>query len=155
MRDDPDDPSGHQIYADWLLDRQHPRGEYIALAIRREAGSITPAQARRLAALEEVPYLFGAIDEVATSQVRPRVHGVDREIAVYWPASEGALRSLAVQPLARALETVSLIVSDVRGEPRGVMELVAATGVQMIGMPKAWAATVRNLIATRKATGTR
>jgi uncharacterized protein (TIGR02996 family) len=103
----PDDPDAVGVYADWLLEREHPRGEYLALA--RQRGARTIAHARRLARLENVPYLMGPLDDLATQWTRPRPLGIDRHLDVYWSASTLSWLEAARHPLARSVESLRFV----------------------------------------------
>jgi uncharacterized protein (TIGR02996 family) len=63
----PRDEEPYLVYADYLLQRGHPRGEYIALVCQKQRSGLSAASARRLAALESTPYLYGVLDDLATS----------------------------------------------------------------------------------------
>jgi len=97
------------IYSDWLLERGHPRGEYIALACQKRRGKLSSALARRLAALERLPYLFGPLDDVATTWQRPRPWGIDRTLDVYGSPLALTWLEVAPHPLVRALESLRFI----------------------------------------------
>jgi len=51
-----DDPSPRLVYADWLSERGHPRGELLLL---QSKPSRTPAEERRYLQLARVPHIFG------------------------------------------------------------------------------------------------
>ncbi|MBL8717440.1 MAG: TIGR02996 domain-containing protein [Myxococcales bacterium] len=48
------------VYADWLSDRGHPRGELIVLACKKQR---TKAEEQRLGTLRAAPYLMGALSD--------------------------------------------------------------------------------------------
>jgi uncharacterized protein (TIGR02996 family) len=122
----PDEDEPCLIYSDWLLERGHPRGEYIALACQKQRGQLNPALARRLAALEAVPYLFGAIDDIATQRHRARPRGIDREIIATWNTTTATWREAARDPLVRALETLALAGTDHEERIPGLVALARA-----------------------------
>jgi uncharacterized protein (TIGR02996 family) len=105
----PDDDDAYLVYADWLQNHQHPRGEYIALACQKRAKGLSAALARRLAALENIPYLMGPIDDLATMRRRPSPRGIDRDLDAYWTTTELMWRRAAAHPLARALRKLHLM----------------------------------------------
>jgi uncharacterized protein (TIGR02996 family) len=105
----PDDDDPFLIYSDWLLERGHPRGEYIALACQKRHNGLSPALARRLATLERVPYLFGPLDEVATTWQRARPRGIDRTLEVYGSPTSLTWLEVARHPLVRALESIRFV----------------------------------------------
>ena len=94
------------VYADWLLERGHARGEYLALAWE---GMLSPAKARRRALLEDVPYLFGAIDDIASSFRRVRDRGLDRTLSIAAGASPPKLAGAARSPLVRLLVELDVV----------------------------------------------
>jgi uncharacterized protein (TIGR02996 family) len=112
IADHHDEDEPYLIYSDWLLERGHPRGEYIALARQKQQGRLSPALARRLAALESVPFLFGVLDEVAMQRHRPKPRGLDRELIAIWNTTNATWREVSHAPLARALETLALVGND-------------------------------------------
>ena len=120
------DDEPYLIYSDWLLERGHPRGEYIALACQQRRGKLSPALVRRLGALEAVPFMFGALDEVATTWRRERPRGIDRSLDVYGTTPNLAWREVALHPLARALERINFITEPNRQRVPGMAGLAAA-----------------------------
>lgn len=48
---DPDDDGAREVYADWLLERKDPRGEFIALQFAAHRGTASPKDEKRMAAL--------------------------------------------------------------------------------------------------------
>src|SRR5205085_1108367 len=97
------------VYADWLIERGRPLGEYIALSCQQRRGALSSAQARRLAILVEVPYLSGAFDDLASSRIRKRERGIDRELSVYWSTQPRSWGLFAASPLVRALASIHLV----------------------------------------------
>ncbi len=115
----PDEDGPYLVYADWLIERGRPLGDYITLTVQHE--HLTPAQARRRALLAEVPYLCGAFDDMATSRMRKRERGLDRELKVSWSTQLRSWRVFAASPLTRVLERVTLV-----GNPHAGREAVLA-----------------------------
>ncbi len=105
----PDDDGPCLVYADWLIERGRPLGEYISLACQQKHGALSAAQARRLAMLVEVPYLCGAFDDLPTSRLRHRDRGIDRDVSAYWSTTPRAWRTIAASPLVRAVEILRLV----------------------------------------------
>ena len=120
------DDEPYLIYSDWLLERGHPRGEYIALACQKRRGKLSPALVRRLAALEAIPFLFGALDDIATSWRRERPRGIDRALDVYGSTPNLAWREVALHPLARALEQITFITEPGPQRVAGIAALARA-----------------------------
>jgi len=54
------------VYADWLMDRGHPRGELIVLACKSHR---TKAEENRVTTLRAAPYVWGALSDVVSSDV--------------------------------------------------------------------------------------
>jgi uncharacterized protein (TIGR02996 family) len=122
----PDDDGSYLVYADWLLERGRPLGEYITLTCQQRTGALSPAQARRLAMLVEVPYLCGAFDDLPARRVRARERGIDRDVSVYWSTRPRSWRLFAASPLARALTRVSLTGSPLDHREQAIAEFVKA-----------------------------
>lgn len=112
IADDWKDDEPRSIYADWLIERGHPRGEYLALLLRGEKRQ-TPAQRRRFAMLSDVPMLYGVLDEVAVMRRRVRDRGIDRSLDVYWSTTPLLWQALGHSALIRALTKIRLV-----GDPR-------------------------------------
>ncbi len=121
IAEQPGDDSPSLVYADWLAERGHPRGEYLALECQRLRGGLSAAAARRLAMLVEVPYLFGAIDDLAAIRLRARAHGIDRTLDILWSTPDESWRAAAHEPLVGALETIRMI-----GTPAARVDAMAA-----------------------------
>jgi uncharacterized protein (TIGR02996 family) len=105
----PDDDGPYLVYADWLQNRQHPRGEYIALTCQKRTKGLSAALSRRLAALENIPYLAGPIDDLATTRRRPNPRGIDRDLDAYWTTTGLMWREAARHPLTGAIRKLTLI----------------------------------------------
>lgn len=98
------------VYADWLSDRGHPRGELIVLACKKNR---TKAEEQRLATLRAVPYLMGALSDFVSSKAE-----LDRGLLGELPLDGvGAFtfRALRGHPL---LAVVSSMVFDRTNEDR-------------------------------------
>jgi uncharacterized protein (TIGR02996 family) len=80
-----DGDAGWSIYADWLQERSHPRGEAITLELAAARGGSTKGTERRLAELRSTPYLNGPFDDL-TGRVgqwkRAPLVATARELAV-------------------------------------------------------------------------
>jgi uncharacterized protein (TIGR02996 family) len=122
----PDDDGPYLVYADWLQNQQHPRGEYIALACQKRAKGLSAALARRLAALESIPYLAGPIDDIASTRRRPNARGIDRDLDVMFSATELMWREAARHPLARAIRKLSFVGMDREQRLEGIAVFAAA-----------------------------
>jgi uncharacterized protein (TIGR02996 family) len=106
ITDDWDDDAPRMIYADWLIERGHPRGEYILLDCKRQRSQLTDAEAGRFAELASIPYLFGTLDELAANTGRRRDRGLDRDLMVYRCAGTLGWRAAAKDPLLAMVETI-------------------------------------------------
>ncbi len=129
----PDDDGPYLVYADWLIERGRPLGEYISLACQQRRGALSPAQARRLTILVELPYLCGAFDDLAASRIRTRERGIDRELSVYWSTQPRLWSVFAACPLVRALVGLRLVGTPNPNRAESIAELVrAAPALQRI-----------------------
>jgi uncharacterized protein (TIGR02996 family) len=115
----PDDDEPRLVYADWLIERGHPRGELLALTLQSPS-RLTSAQRRRLAILGEVP-VFGALDELATMRGRKRDRGLDDRLDIYWSTPVLKWQRTAHDPLIRLLREIRLV-----GDPKPRAEGIAA-----------------------------
>lgn len=122
------DDEPRSIYADWLIERGHPRGEHLALLLRGEKRQ-TPAQRRRFAMLSDVPMLYGVLDEVAVMQRRVRDRGIDRSLDIYWSTTPLMWQALGHSALIRALTKIRLV-----GDPR--LDRAEAIGVFVARAPR-------------------
>lgn len=60
IANDRKDSAPYLVYADWLSERNHPRGELIVLSSLKPS----PAETKRIAALERTPYIHGDISDL-------------------------------------------------------------------------------------------
>lgn len=105
----PRDDGAVRVYADWLLEREHPRGEYLTLICRRERKGLTALLAKRLDHLANVAYLSGPLDDLATRWDRDRTFGIDRSLDVHWSATALSWHLAARHPLARAIGSMRFV----------------------------------------------
>ncbi len=124
IADDWKDDGPRSIYADWLIERGHPRGEYLSLILRGE--KLSPAQRRRFALLSDVPYQYGILDEMAVMQHRVRDRGIDRSLDIYWSTAPLMWRAGAQSPLIRALTKIRLVGDSRHGRAEAIAAFVAA-----------------------------
>ncbi len=130
----PDDDGPYLVYADWLIERERPLGEYIALTVQQRNAPLSPAQARRLAILVEVPYLAGAFDDLPATRRRKRARGIDLELAVYWSTQPRSWSLFAASPLTRALKRIDLVGNPVEGREQAIAQFIrAAPALQHLG----------------------
>ncbi|MBA3540049.1 MAG: TIGR02996 domain-containing protein, partial [Deltaproteobacteria bacterium] len=71
------DDGARLVYADWLLERNHPRGELIILSCKTKP---TEAETVRLEELVDVPYLHGTLDDFGMNP-RETDRGIVRNLA--------------------------------------------------------------------------
>src|SRR5262249_42634186 len=129
----PDDDGPYLVYADWLIERGRPLGEYITLTCQQRHAPLSPAQARRLPILVEVPYLCGVFDDMPATRLRKRERGLDRELSVYWSTQPRSWQQFATSPLVRALTEIRLVGSEQSGREKAIAELVrSAPALQRI-----------------------
>ena len=103
IADDWDSDGPRLVYADWLQERDHPRGELLALATK---ATRSRAEAKRLEVLYRIPNIFGVRGEVQSdAQVRAD-RGLDQLVYIRRNAQTLQLRALANHPLAILLQEV-------------------------------------------------
>ena len=94
-----DDP--YQVYADWLYEREHPRGALIALACRRHR---TNQESARYVQLEDLPYMFGYLYDLARRPTLER--GLPRHVIASTHAGTLTWRMAATLPLMSIVESL-------------------------------------------------
>ena len=114
--DDWADDGPRIVYADWLSDRGHPRGEAIVLSCKRSA--LSPAESKRLDALiggvRNPAYVFGPFSDLTFDLDR----GLPGRIQLAYNSSSLTWRRLVGHPLLPALETIDMReLNDERGQP--------------------------------------
>lgn len=91
----------HLVYADWLTERGHPRGELVVLS---ETATPSAAEAKRIAELLAVPGIDGPLGRLG--EVSQRDRGLPTSLAVgYWCGSLNAT-SLIGHPLTPMVKTI-------------------------------------------------
>jgi uncharacterized protein (TIGR02996 family) len=94
-----------EVYADWLLERGHPRGELIMLESKP---SPSAAERARLDELHKQGLFFGPIDTLIDHGESKRERGLYREITLAYHANTLSWRAAAASPLVALIETVTL-----------------------------------------------
>lgn len=122
----PDDDGPYLVYADWLIEHGRPLGEYITLTVQQRSSPLSPAQARRLALLVEVPYLRAAFDDMPATRKRSNPRGIDTTLSVYWSTRPRSWHVAAMSPLVRALRRIELVGSPLQGREEAIAEFVQA-----------------------------
>lgn len=97
------DDAPRLVYADWLTERGHPRGELIVLACKK---SLTPAEAKRRGELTLAPYIFGRLSDLGTTEDVRGAHGKTLDVDFFsnglsWRQAIGA-------PLLSIVETIKV-----------------------------------------------
>lgn len=105
------------VYADWLQEREHPRGELIALSLRE--GKHTKPEAQRFRELLGIAYLHGEFTDVAAYSQQALDRGLWRELHTDYRAGTLLVRACAVHPLARLITELDFdrelpVMADVR-----------------------------------------
>ena len=110
-----------QVYADWLMEREHPRGELLMLACKTARTSAENTQLQRLRAQSTT---FGALGELVddTSELD---RGLYREIKLASSTTTLCWRSAARSPLAPLVESVAFATEDLP-TPEDFARFVAA-----------------------------
>jgi len=112
IAEEPADDERRLVYADWLSERGHPRGELIVLACKKQRSK---AETKRLDALRKLPYLLGQLQDLANLSDSRLDRGLVHELAVdYWP---GPLtwRALVGNSLLTLVTTLTL--SSAQNQP--------------------------------------
>jgi uncharacterized protein (TIGR02996 family) len=98
----PEDPP-RLVYADWLSERGHPRGELIVLSCKR---SLRAPEKKRLEELGALPRIHGALEDLGTLEEIER--GIARRVDVPWFTGMLTWRAAAGHPLLSVVETIKL-----------------------------------------------
>jgi uncharacterized protein (TIGR02996 family) len=100
----PADDAPRQVYADWLLERQHPRGEAIVQLSKGERPELTP-------------YLYGPLHDLGAIGYDQLDRGLPTRLPLHWGASTLNWRAVARHPLVQTIETLD--VGEVQQPPTG------------------------------------
>lgn len=96
-----DDNAPRLVYADWLAEQQHPRGEVIVLACKAKRSDAEAKRLREL--LRKTTNLYGPLEDVASAWQEDRGLGLDRglptRIEIDWGTSPLVWRKLRGHPL--------------------------------------------------------
>lgn len=108
----PDDDGPRLVYADWLTERRHPRGEFIVLQVQRAKGQVSKAARAREAELlaSHKSTFLGPFEAVALKSSVRFERGFVTALRVSMP--------LPVHPLTRVLERVEFLYHPVPAEVR-------------------------------------
>jgi uncharacterized protein (TIGR02996 family) len=140
-----DDEAPRLVYADWLLQQDHLRGNLIVLSCKQARdGKLSAAEDKQRAALRggfrNPTYLYGPISDF--DHVLDR--GIPTQIKIDWRASQLSLRALAGDPMLPFLDTIDLAeCHDDRGRPfpedlaRVMLDPTAARLVRVTQVPNA------------------
>jgi uncharacterized protein (TIGR02996 family) len=93
-----------EVYADWLMEREHPRGELIMLEMKKRRSE---AESERLTALQAIPRVFGPLASLTESDAE-RERGLYRAIKLPYHANTLAWRAAAASPLAALIEEIEM-----------------------------------------------
>ena len=93
-----------EVYADWLLEREHPRGELIVLESKAK---LSAEERARLAELDEIGGLFGPLGRMIGSDSK-RDRGLYRDLALAYNTNTLNWRAAAASPLVALIETIAL-----------------------------------------------
>ena len=102
--DAPADDAPREVYADWLMEREHPRGELIMLEMKKRRSA---EESERLTALQAIPGLFGPLASLTDSD-SARERGLYRAIKLRYNANTLSWRAGATSPLAALIEEIDL-----------------------------------------------
>jgi uncharacterized protein (TIGR02996 family) len=142
IAEDPDDLERRSVFADWLLQKSDPRGEFIALQLAARDRELTPKEQKRIETLESkhakvwLRSLEGAISQykfqhgclwyarISFYKVVPRadnpILGTVRHLVLYGGAGDDALALLASPSLAavRILDAQTKLVTALNARAR-------------------------------------
>lgn len=97
------DPAPYLVYADWLSERGHPRGELIVLATKKKR---TAAEEKRSKELHGLSGIFGPVHELG--DYGDVVHGLGRTIKIDYFVGALTWRKAAGHPLLSIVERIVL-----------------------------------------------
>jgi uncharacterized protein (TIGR02996 family) len=97
------DDAARLIYADWLSERGHPRGELLVLACKTGRSS---ADERRLKELSELPFVYGLLEDLGSPQEIDR--GLPQSIQLHSFIGILSWRSVTGYPLLALIETLDV-----------------------------------------------
>jgi uncharacterized protein (TIGR02996 family) len=103
IAEDWDDDAPRLVYADWLSDRGHPRGELIVLACKKDR---TAAADKRLAEITELPFVYGALGDLG--EAREVTGGIPKAVELGSFVGMLTWRAAAGYPLLSVVETIEL-----------------------------------------------
>ncbi len=119
-----DDVGPRTVYADWLIERDHPRGELVML---ESQPSLTPAQTKRQVALAKTPCVFGWLQEFAGNPwEQERDRGLYRHVKVHYGASALTWQRMPLEPLLGAVETIEMSSGNYHPTAEDVVAVMAA-----------------------------
>jgi uncharacterized protein (TIGR02996 family) len=103
-----DDNAARLVYADWLTERQHPRGEVIVLACKEQRSA---AEDKRLQELfKKTSNLYGLLEEMSEAWYSSRqvglVRGMPTKLVVRWDANPFVWLALVGYPLLATIEEI-------------------------------------------------
>jgi uncharacterized protein (TIGR02996 family) len=103
-----DDNGPRTVYADWLADRQSPRGEVIVLSCKATRSEAEENRLREL--LRKASNIYGPIEGFASTWVEGRQIGLDRglptRLSITHATSPLVWRRLAGYPLLATIDTI-------------------------------------------------
>lgn len=133
------DDAPRLVYADWLGERGHPRGEMLVLACKK-AGERTAAQDKRLEQLTRLPYLFGALTDLMPQLQRPELNrGLFHALRTdSWPGTLTwrACTGHPLLPLADSLEVADSLHPPLPADLARFLSHPAAARVAKVSLPK-------------------
>ena len=107
IAEDRSDDGPYLVYADWLYEREHPRGALISLACKRYR---TNSETARYVHLEDLPYVFGYLYDFARRPALER--GLPRRLFTSVHAGTLTWRTAAALPLMSLIESIQLATGD-------------------------------------------
>jgi uncharacterized protein (TIGR02996 family) len=101
-----DDDAPRLVYADWLSQREHPRGEAITLDL---GGDDSPSTRDRMVELQDhTPHVYGALDDLAEVAPASRERGIPTRLPIRWGTCSLNWRAAAAHPLIALVETIDV-----------------------------------------------
>ncbi len=91
------------VYADWLIDRQHPRGEVIVLDCKPKRSAAETKRLNEL--LRKASHLYGPLDAFGN---RPLDRGLPTRLGASYQTNPRSWRTLVGYPLLAAIDTIRL-----------------------------------------------
>jgi len=149
-----EDPGPRLVYADWLIEREHPRGELILLASKPAP---TPGEAARLREVRRHGQLLGPLDDLGASWQEDRGLGLERGLPTTLPVRHTGhspiWRKLAGYPLLACIGEIAFAAASTPPPPedlaRVIVDPLAVRLAHVRGVPAEYLRLLAPAVAPR------